>query len=383
MARIRSGMAGDGGRYGRRLRGRVTTRTASLRRSAGLLAVLISALAIAATGQPARAASATVNLDQWASLSAKWQNGDLNGTNTRYPEGGAVPFRLAIEGLQAGTHDIHLDYDFTAGGHKAYDFLTSWNAWRAPDLCALSGGAISSMCPSLPVPSTAAFPTDPFAADGLTVAGAQAYSGAPRRLTIFGGTIISIGPVVHSGPVGGNSTADMVVRFRSSGSAVLLVWAGHLAQSTFWNLAAGGSPDGAGQVSGAPWHMRTLQLDGSGNRNQDRSIQPSAIVGEVPPGGLAPAPTPTPARPTLAAPKPASPTPSSRVDSPTQAIPPDSVPTMPATATEPTGPSSAGDEGWLIVPVAALAAFALVLFADAAVARRRGDPRPRGRWRMA
>ena len=49
-------------------------------------------------------------------------------------------------------------------------------------------------------------------------------------------------------------------------------------------------------VSGAPWHMRTLQLDGSGNKNQDRSIQPSAIVGELPPFALAP-PTPTP-RPT-------------------------------------------------------------------------------------
>jgi hypothetical protein len=43
--------------------------------------------------------------------------------------------------------------------------------------------------------------------------------------------------------------------------------------------------------------MRTLQLDGSGNRNQDRSIQPSAIVGELPPFALAP-PTPTPTTPT-------------------------------------------------------------------------------------
>ena len=58
----------------------------------------------------------------------------------------------------------------------------------------------------------------------------------------------------------------------------------------------GGPSDGAGQVSGAPWHMRTLQLDGAGNKNQDRSIQPSAIVGELPPFALAP-PTPTPRPP--------------------------------------------------------------------------------------
>jgi hypothetical protein len=44
--------------------------------------------------------------------------------------------------------------------------------------------------------------------------------------------------------------------------------------------------------------MRTLQLDGSGNKNQDRSIQPSAIVGELPPFALAPpAPTPRPTAP--------------------------------------------------------------------------------------
>ena len=68
-----------------------------------------------------------------------------------------------------------------------------------------------------------------------------------------------------------------------------------------------GPSDGAGQVSGSPWHMRTLQLDGAGNKNQDRSIQPSAIVGELPPFALAP-PTPAP-RPTpiVSGPRPSSP----------------------------------------------------------------------------
>ena len=94
--------------------------------------------------------------------------------------------------------------------------------------------------------------------------------------------------------------AEFIVRFVSTGSAVLLAWGGHLAQSRFWNMAGGGERDGAGEVSGSPWHMRTLQLDGSGNRNQDRSIQPSAIVGELPPRALAP-PTPTPRPPTTRA----------------------------------------------------------------------------------
>jgi hypothetical protein len=90
-----------------------------------------------------RAAGTTVNLDQWASSDLAWQNGNLNGNNSRYPEGGIVPFRVAFEGLKAGAHSIHINYDFTAGGHKAYDFLATWNVTNAAGkACAASGGAI-------------------------------------------------------------------------------------------------------------------------------------------------------------------------------------------------------------------------------------------------
>jgi hypothetical protein len=249
-------------------------------------------------------AAASVNLDQWATKDGAWQNGNLNGNNTRYPEGGIVPFRIGIEGLKAGAHSIRIQYDFTAGGHKAYDFLATYNGWVKPPMCSGSGGGISSMCPGMPSSSSAAFPSDPFAADGLTVRKAEAYSAVSRRLTIWGGTISSISGPTHAGSVNGNSTAEFLVKFTSKGSAVEMSWGGHLAQSAFWNLSAGGQRDGAGEVSGAPWHMRTLQLDGAGNRNQDRSIQPSAIVGELPPFALAgptprPQPTPTPQAPRI------------------------------------------------------------------------------------
>ena len=52
--------------------------------------------------------NAGVNLDQWANGSPaptgeSWQNGNLNGNNSTYAERRAVPFRLAIEGLTAGS----------------------------------------------------------------------------------------------------------------------------------------------------------------------------------------------------------------------------------------------------------------------------------------
>jgi len=272
----------------------------SILAAAAIVAVLGIGLAPGGPGVGDVRAATSVNLDQWATLDHAWQNGNLNGNNTRYPEGGLVPFRLAVEGLTAGSHTIRIQYDFTAGGHKAYDFLGRFDGWVSPPICDGSGGGISSMCPSMPVPHYGPFPSDGFRVDGLSVHDAEAYSGVIRRLTIWGGTISSISGPTHAGPTDGNSTAEFTVRFVSSGPAVLLAWGGHLAQSRFWNMANGGPRDGAGEVSGAPWHMRTLQLDGSGNKNQDRSIQPSAIVGELPPRALA-APTPTPRPPTTRA----------------------------------------------------------------------------------
>jgi hypothetical protein len=154
------------GRTGRRRRRRMLLQT-------GLLLAMLALLMVAVGPRSARAAT-TVNLDQWASTDLAWQNGNLNGNNSRYPEGGIVPFRLAMEGLSVGNHAIHINYDVTAGGHKAYDFLATWNVTNASGrACSSSGGGISSMCPSLPGSSSAAFPSDSYAMDGLTVHGAE------------------------------------------------------------------------------------------------------------------------------------------------------------------------------------------------------------------
>ncbi len=310
----------------------VLTSQRSALSAVAVAAIMVLSLAPGGPGVTQVRAAAGVNLDQWATVAPAWQNGNLNGNNTRYPEGGIVPFRLAIEGLKAGSHTIRIQYDFTAGGHKAYDFLALYSGWVSPSMCGSGGGGVSSMCPSLPGSRATAFPSDGFSTDGLSVRDAEEYSGVSRRLTIWGGTVSSISGPVHAGSTSGSSTAEFVVHFDSSGSAVLLAWGGHLAQSRFWNMASGGARDGAGEVSGAPWHMRTLQLDGSGNRNQDRSIQPSAIVGELAPRALAPA-TPTPRPAPTAPPRAANPTPRPprTAGSPSTGRP---IPTAPATSTE-------------------------------------------------
>ena len=227
----------------------------------------------------AAATSLNVNLDQFANLPGQgWQNGDLNGNNSAYGEGDVVPFRLAIEGLAAGQHTIHLNYDFLTSGSEAYDFLATWNVTENPNKCAdPSAGGASSHCPnSLGAADTHAFPGDPFSpavSPGLTVNGAMAFSGVSRSLTMYGGTVNSISVPAHASGKG-----DMKVTFTTSSDWAFFLWGAHIAQSAYWNESSGGAANGASTISGAPWHMRTQQLDDSSNKNQDRSIQPSAIA---------------------------------------------------------------------------------------------------------
>jgi uncharacterized repeat protein (TIGR01451 family) len=230
----------------------------------------------------AAATSLNVNLDQFANLPGQgWQNGDLNGNNSAYGEGDVVPFRLAIEGLdntQSSTHTIHLNYDFLTGGSEAYDFLATWNVTENPNKCAdPSAGGASSQCPNgLGSADIKAFPADPFVpavSPGLSVNGAMAFSGVSRNLTMYGGTVNSITVPAHASGKG-----DMVVTFTTTSDWAFFLWGAHIAQSAYWNESNGGSPNGASTISGAPWHMRTQQLDDSSNKNQDRSIQPSAIA---------------------------------------------------------------------------------------------------------
>jgi uncharacterized repeat protein (TIGR01451 family)/MYXO-CTERM domain-containing protein len=232
----------------------------------------------AAPRTTAAADAINVNLDQFANKPGQgWQNGDLNGSNSAYGEGMVVPFRLAIEGVTAGQHTIHLNHDFLSGSSEAYDFLATWNVTENPDKCAQpnSGGA-SSHCPNaLGAADTEPFPGDSFVpavSPGLTVNGAISFANVSRNLTMYGGTINSIGSITHA-----SGKADMVVTFTTTSNWAFFLWGAHIAQSAYWNEFNGGDANGAATISGAPWHMRTQNLDGSGNKNQDRSIQPSAI----------------------------------------------------------------------------------------------------------
>ncbi len=239
-----------------------------------MLSLILAISSAAASFAVAAPDGAGVNLDQWANTDGAWQNGDLNKNNSVYAEGEVVPFRLAIEGLTPGVHTIHLNWDVTASGHAAYDFLASYDATESPDLCAAGGGGVSSLCPSLPTAFPLAMFTDTFSIDGKPIAGA--YGSTPRVMTLYGVSAASFGPPTYTD--GAHSSGDVELTFTASGTAVLLAWGGHIAATSYWGPDV---PQGAGMVSGAPWHMRTQSLDGGGQSNQDRSIQTSALPDPV------------------------------------------------------------------------------------------------------
>ena len=164
----------------------------------------------------------SVNLDQCSNGSPKfgdlhcdWQNGNLNGSNSQYAEADSIPYRLFVEDLDPTLkHTIHINYDFTKGGEKAIDFLSTWNVTQTgADTCSGSS-AVPSPCP----PGTATtfpFPGDSFNPSNkgkLTVNGAIANASISRNLTIYNGTILSITTPVHSGPVSGDSATPRTRR---------------------------------------------------------------------------------------------------------------------------------------------------------------------------
>src|SRR2546428_4444645 len=52
------------------------------------------------------------DIDQWANTTNKWQNGDLNTSNSHYREDFTVPYRAKLTGLVAGhSYTIPIEWD--------------------------------------------------------------------------------------------------------------------------------------------------------------------------------------------------------------------------------------------------------------------------------
>ncbi len=229
------------------------------------------------------------NLDQLhngtASQSPEWANGNINTTNSCYSEGDSVPYRYFVTGLGAiASHTFTIQFDFTKGGKKAFDYLTDYNLTEGTVISGLpapqaGGGPCSntstnapSNCVASQVVPVGSFPATTYFPAGY---GGEALA-TPRQLYAYNVASVSFSGYTLNGSTASNSDITLTVTFTPANpnSDVGFFWGGHLAKGT---PATWGVGNGSGAVSGAPFHMHAFNFDNGGGANQDRSIQNGAV----------------------------------------------------------------------------------------------------------
>lgn len=199
-----------------------------------------------------------------------WVNGNLNGSQAHYLEGESVPYRLAMTGLAVGpAHTVTIEYDTSESGKHAIDYLTSFDRTET-DASPCDG---TPNCDPL-IHEHFEIPIDvnvTMGHDGLPGT-ADDITQIPGAFTIFNGTILSVSNYTMFGTFAGKSQVKVTITFTNTDPNVVLAWGGHISTRADW-----GVDNSAIAISGSPYHMRLIDLDGSGG-NQDRSLQSGAVI---------------------------------------------------------------------------------------------------------
>jgi uncharacterized repeat protein (TIGR01451 family) len=218
-------------------------------------------------------------------IDTAWQNGNLNGTNTLYREGEAVPYRALFPDLAPGSYTVTIGYDYTkeqSGETKhALDYLTDYrfseedadacNDVYGPDCDVLGDDQVL-------IPEDPAFAPPLPAEISINQADNQYFRIWNAE---FGAAPTYVGATPLN-PTGTTSRYILVTFIVPAGPArdVVLAWGGHIASQLEWGLG-----QSASAIPGSPFHMffDDLTLNGveisTGSR--DRSLSADAV--RVPP----------------------------------------------------------------------------------------------------
>ena len=302
----------------------------------------------------------------------EWSTGAINQNNSYYIEGNAVPQRLIHKIDSAGTHTMRFDYEFSQADAYAYDFLTNVDGTMpigpsGLNECANVPSFVGGTCASLfSGAALAAVPSDPFdavssretpAARKFRVGCSPACSGAVTVSfpSLDGGDDPGEAHLPDSDPDCfkncGSSNVRIDVTFTtSSANTVVGVWfGGHLAQAADpdpansppdgWGTGCDSKGCGASSISGAPFHLKYISLDGGSVGGRDNQIQIGAVVAPTATPTYTYTPTPITPTPTYTpTPTPITPTPTNTPVTPT------ATPTTPTLTTTASGPVTVGDK---------------------------------------
>jgi hypothetical protein len=209
-----------------------------------------------------------------------WVKGNVGQANSHYVEGYSAPYRLVMSGLALGPHRVVIEWDTQQGGKHGIDYLTHYermrphNQFGAHDrpetvdpLAGLSGTFAAPRAFPAPLPSSSDSPIP-----GQPGKSFLALPAAERVLTIWNGAITNAAYLQEGPLTSPAAAAQLAIEFVAESDTVVLAWGGHLATKTDW-----GAGFSAADISGSAYHMRKIDLDGSGG-NQDRSLQALAVV---------------------------------------------------------------------------------------------------------
>ncbi len=224
--------------------------------------------------------AAAANLDQCGNgplgnpqqcTGVNWINGNLNHTKAHYLEGEVIPYRLLFDGLDTAVpHRVTIEWDTTEQGLHALDYITSF---FESETDALPCSGVIGCDPT--VFSTFDIPIDSWVANGF-----DGYPGTaddivqiPGVLTLYGGTITGVSSdYMRKGLYSGSSQTSLTIFFTANIPNPVLAWGGHISTRADW-----GTGNSAISIDGSPYHMRLLDLDGTGG-NQDMSLSSSATL---------------------------------------------------------------------------------------------------------
>ena len=207
-----------------------------------------------------------------------WVNGNAGENNAHWAENQFLAYRMKFGGLSnaaGNSHTVIIGYDVLKGSTHALDYLGTFNT-TAADADPCSGISFSAGTCSTASPTS----TFPIPADGVTVTNqnnpnlpGQKVQQIPGEFTMWGGTITAVSYITYAG----GEERQIAVTFSANVNNPVLAWGGHIAWIGQW-----GPGNSASAISGSPYHMRLIELDGKGG-NQDRSLKNTAVTSS---GGL-------------------------------------------------------------------------------------------------
>lgn len=220
-----------------------------------------------------------------------WIFGILNANNSQYAEDQVTAQRLILDLPKNGPltgRTIELKWLVRKGVHHAYDSLATWDKTQTTaDPCQSLNTPSTTACnASLSDQSVLPIPLDtdtvtPDTGVGTGVTADHQLTG--QQLEMYGlGTTTGIDSMVYgdvvdeSGDLYQSATITYHVASLTSARRVMLLFGGH--------LAAGGGPrswgagNGASDISGGPYHIKLIKVDGASIGNRDNQIMSSAIL---------------------------------------------------------------------------------------------------------